>query len=253
GKHERKFTIENFWGIIRGVRGDYYIAQGVGQNCMTDMETIYRFVGRNKYFLSKDCISWVMMPVPSQADIEKSKYFKMRFTGDPSYEFEHTELTQVPGEGDEINEKERTITMKEEDRLAAVVKRIDDEVRIVPRGAYLRLANGDIVKNKMYEGMEVADAMKAASYFHFRPPIKYPHKPLEDKVKSDRCIDFLDTIENDIPKGCWILQCERGGSIIFVKSLTWIGYVLFHVPRRPIYGSLYVGTGEYNIDLPFML
>nr|VZI47855.1 unnamed protein product [Spirometra erinaceieuropaei] len=105
----------------------------------------------------------------------------------------------------------------------------------------------------MYEGMEVADAMKPSSYFHFRPPVKYPHKPLEDKVKSDKCIDFLDTIENDIPKGCWILQCERGGSLIFVKSLTWLGYVLFHVPRRPIYGSLYVGTGEYNIDLPFMM
>ena len=44
------------------------------------------------------------------------------------------------------------IEMKEEDRLAAVVARIDEEVAIVPRGAYMKTPLGDVVLNKSFEG-----------------------------------------------------------------------------------------------------
>lgn len=43
--------------------------------------------------------------------------------------------------------------MKEEDRLAAIVERIDFEVVIVPRGAYMRLPSGQVVRNKSFEGL----------------------------------------------------------------------------------------------------
>ncbi len=49
--------------------------------------------------------------------------------------------------------------------------------------------------------MTLEEASKLTSYFHFRNPKKYPHKPLEDKVKLDKAIDYLDTLQNDIPKG----------------------------------------------------
>lgn len=42
--------------------------------------------------------------------------------------------------------------MKEEDRLAAMVIRIDDEVAIVPRGAYIRTPMNEVVPNKMFQG-----------------------------------------------------------------------------------------------------
>ncbi|KAA3670212.1 uncharacterized protein DEA37_0013543, partial [Paragonimus westermani] len=47
--------------------------------------------------------------------------------------------------------------------------------------------------------LTVAEASKALSYFHFRPPIHLPHKPLADRAKMDKAIDFLDTIEDDNP------------------------------------------------------
>ena len=42
--------------------------------------------------------------------------------------------------------------MKEEDRLAAVVARIDEEVGVVPRGAYMKTPLGDVVLNKSFQG-----------------------------------------------------------------------------------------------------
>ncbi|CAH8615477.1 unnamed protein product [Dicrocoelium dendriticum] len=192
-KHESNFSNVLFWGIIRGVTGDYYIAHGVSKDAMTERRTLY----------SKDCLVWGLLPVPGKSDIEKSAFFKTRFTGDPSYEAEFVNITQVPGDGDQLFESEELITMKEEDRLAAVVERIEHEVAIVPRGAYMRLASGQIVRNKSFEGLTIAEASKPLSYFHFRPPVYLPHKPLRDRAKLDKAIDFLDTIEDDNPKGKW--------------------------------------------------
>lgn len=42
--------------------------------------------------------------------------------------------------------------MKEEDRLAAIIYRIEHDANIIPRGAFLRLASGQVIKNKHFEG-----------------------------------------------------------------------------------------------------
>ena len=42
--------------------------------------------------------------------------------------------------------------IKEEDRLAAVIAKIDEEVAIVPRGAYVRTPHGVVLKNRSFEG-----------------------------------------------------------------------------------------------------
>ena len=44
--------------------------------------------------------------------------------------------------------------MKEEDRLAAVVARIDEEVGVVPRGAYMKTPLGEVVLNKSFQGQQ---------------------------------------------------------------------------------------------------
>ena len=42
--------------------------------------------------------------------------------------------------------------MKEVDRLAAVVARIDEDAAVVPRGAYIRTPLGEAVINKSFQG-----------------------------------------------------------------------------------------------------
>ena len=61
------------------------------------------------YYFSKDCINWGLMPPATKEVKEKAKLAKGRFTGDPSHEFEHVEIKNVPGEGDEIHEEEETV------------------------------------------------------------------------------------------------------------------------------------------------
>ena len=43
--------------------------------------------------------------------------------------------------------------IKEEDRLAAVVADIDEDVRIVPRSAYVKTPTGPVYKNRSFEGV----------------------------------------------------------------------------------------------------
>ena len=43
--------------------------------------------------------------------------------------------------------------IKEEERLAAVLADIDNEVRIVPRGAYVKTPTGQVYENRSFEGM----------------------------------------------------------------------------------------------------
>lgn len=42
--------------------------------------------------------------------------------------------------------------MKEEDRLAVFVERVEQEAVIVPRGAFMRLPSGQVIRNKTFEG-----------------------------------------------------------------------------------------------------
>jgi len=53
--------------------------------------------------------------------------------------------------------------------------------------------------------------------------------------------------------GSWGLQFERGSGLVTLRSLLWPGYAFYHVPGSRKFGGVYAGTGEKNLDLPFML
>lgn len=41
-KHEQKFNKVFLWGKIKGIKDDYFIAQGVGNDEMAERKTMYR-------------------------------------------------------------------------------------------------------------------------------------------------------------------------------------------------------------------
>jgi len=117
-------------------------------------------------------------------------------------------------------------------------------------------------------GLTIAESGKLSNYFHFREPIHLQQKSLIYRSALDKSLHFLDSIDEDIPKGIiinsfisiliesflgWTVQYERGSGLIQIRSLKWIGMAFFHIPETNRYGSLYCGTGEENKDLPFML
>lgn len=44
------------------------------------------------------------------------------------------------------------ITIKEEDRLSSVIAEIDEDVKIVPRSAFIKTPDGKINANRSFEG-----------------------------------------------------------------------------------------------------
>lgn len=50
-------------------------------------------------------------------------------------------------------------------------------------------------------GLTVSEAAKLCSYMHFREPKLLLEKTLLQKANLDKSIDFMDTLEEDIPKG----------------------------------------------------
>ncbi|XP_074658972.1 radial spoke head protein 9 homolog [Tubulanus polymorphus] len=241
-KDENKFHKVYFWGKILGIKDNYFIAQGVSSDELADRKTFY----------SKDCTKWGLLAPATQAMREQSKLAKGRFIGDPSYEYEHTEIKKT-ADGEETQEEEETITIKEEDRLASVIAEIGEDVFIIPRGAFVKQSTGEVQKNRCFEGLNVTEAAKLGSYFHFRDAVNLNKKSLLERADLDKGIDFLDSLEDDEPKGSWSLQFEKGSGLVILRSLLWLGYVFYHVPGMNRFGSVYVGTGEINKDLPFAL
>lgn len=55
-------------------------------------------------FCSQDCVHWGLLPVVTESTRHNCSFVKGRFTGDPSYEYEHTETKKVENQdGDKVD------------------------------------------------------------------------------------------------------------------------------------------------------
>lgn len=241
-RDQYKFDRIYLWGKILGTKEDYFIAVGTGSNEIKQRTFLY----------SHDCIKWKLLNPPTEEHFERLANCRGRFTGDPSHEFE-CKIVKLVGSGDEEVIEEEINLLKEEDRLAAVINEIEREAVIVPRGSFILQPTGEIVKNRLFEGLSEIEAAKFGNYFHFKAPELLETKSPLFRANLDKAVDFLDPIDEDQPKGCWSLQFERGSALVLVRSLKWPGSSFFHVPGTNSFGSLYCGIGERNKDIPFML
>ena len=58
---------------------------------------------------SQDCVHWGLLPVVNEAMKNNCSYVKGRFTGDPSYEYEHIETKKVENPEGETVDEENTV------------------------------------------------------------------------------------------------------------------------------------------------
>ncbi|KAI7792172.1 radial spoke head protein 9 homolog [Triplophysa rosa] len=238
-----KFSRVLFWGKILGIKCDYFIAQGIEEDEMKNKKTLY----------SLNCLDWHLLPPATDsmiADVEFAA--EGRFTGDPSHEYQHTEM-RTQGEGDETKEEEVTVKVNEESRLAVTVFNIDKDASVVPRGAFIKSPGGKVKTNLSFKGLHPTEAAKLRNYLHFREPVNLKMKSILEMADLNPAVDFLDPLSEDIPKGSWSLQFERGGTVCALRSLLWLGLTFFHIPQTPQHGYIYMGDGLLNLDLPFML
>jgi radial spoke head protein 9 len=75
-------------------------------------------------------------------------------------------------------------------------------------------------------------------------------KTMEERLhRFDESIDIFDSLDKD-PSSHWTTQTEKG--MVLLKNLKWPGFVFYHT-RDPVqWGSFYFGSGQENVNLPFM-
>jgi radial spoke head protein 9 len=173
-------------------------------------------------------------------------------------EEEEEEKEEEEEEEDDEEEKSKEpkpeiVIIPEEVRLSYVILCIDKDTSVVPRGAYILLPDNSVSKNDLFQGLTKLQAGKLKNYFHLRKPEILPNKTLLEREQLNKNIDFADSLDEDIPSRCWSLQYIDSYNLVIGKSLLWPGYVFYHRIQSNVYGAYYVGTGEKNNDLCFML
>merc|ERR1712124_96898 len=132
------------------------------------------------------------------------------------------------------------------DHLAQVVAEVDFDSAVVPKGAYALNEVHSVVPNVDFNGLSAEQVMKLENYLHFRPPTSIAKLRALARDDVQFYSNFLDPLEEDLPLGCWAIRKEPSATLVSVRSLNWPGYVGFHVPGTPKFGSCYFGYAQKN-------
>ncbi|GBP87545.1 Radial spoke head protein 9 homolog [Eumeta japonica] len=210
---------------LYAVQGDYHIAMGIDANHAID---------NRKYFYSTDLQSWGLLPRG------KSKYKQLcllttaPFRGDPGLKIKVLDESLVEGDPDRCKE------MIEEKRLAATVALIGEEAEVCARGQLLKDPTGNVTINQHFYGLTLAEAKELKSYLHVRTPINRWNTNLLTRSDYNYSFDFLDSVDMDIPSGCWNLSVKQSDGVVYLKNLYWPGMSYFHIIKTADAGFFYV-------------
>ncbi|XP_049868199.1 radial spoke head protein 9 homolog [Pectinophora gossypiella] len=234
---ENHFSQMQYWGQIYAIDADYHIAVGITHDAINE----------RKYFYTHDFLFWSLLPKAKRKYKHLSLLTTFPFRGDPALKIKVLDESLDPKDPDRCKE------MKEESRLAATISNICEEAEVCARGQLIKQPDGTIVINSNYYGLTAAEAKLQKSYYHIRPAQHRWNTNLLTRPDYNYSMDFLDSIDQDIPTGSWDLSVEQGGTVIYLKCLYWPGMSYFHKVRTPESGFLYVGNGHKNLDVPFDL
>lgn len=241
-QNENHFRKIYFWGRIFGADKDYYIVYGYVKDAL---------VGRIFYY-STNCTDWGLLPKPTENGLLLTPLCTTKFQGDPAL------VIDILIEKDETTKElqadaPKVVQLKEEDRLSATVHYINEQAIAIPRGVLFQRPDGVVVENLSFEGLTPLDAQELCSFVHFRVPHQKWNTNLLVRPDYNYALDFLDTLDTDIPDGCWSMQIVDGGRVVTLKSLYWPGTLIYHNIGTATYGYVYIGNGKKVLDVPFQL
>lgn len=149
----------------------------------------------------------------------------------------------------------RNRKLLEVERLAYVVRTIDDHTSLVPRGRYRMTPLTDIQLNPSFQGLSLEEAQKLRNYLHFRLPVRPETlKGLRGPMTSDST-SFLDHLGlSESIRGLWSVQTNFEQTEVRLRSLFCPGAEFtLQVDSPNGYGGVYQGYGDLNHSLVFML
>jgi len=226
-KQNEKYDKIYLWGKIFGQNSDYYIAYGL-------RDSDFEFPSK-KFYFATESFAFAELPLITEEVADKiiEEHQARLFTG----------LPDTPLGAD----------VTELDQLAQVVAEIDFDSAAVPKGAYALNEVHSIVPNVDFSGLSSDQSTKLENYLHFRPPTSVAKLRALARDDVQFYSNFLDSLDEDLPHGCWAIRKDPATSLTILRSLTWPGYVAFHIQGTKKFGGLYFGYAQKSRDLPFIL
>merc|ERR1719321_2338004 len=224
-----------------GKEGDYYIAYGL-------RPTEFEFPLK-KFYYAGEKFEFAELPLITEKEAEEiiNLYQDREILGKPDAPLK----AATEGEGaTEGATEEAAKPLTEADHLAQIIQEIDFDTAVVPKGAYSISEKHQVVASIDFKGLSNMEAASLSSYLHFRPAVSIAKLRALARDDVQFYANFLDPVEEDLPIGCWAIRSEPSATLVSVRSLNWPGYVAFHVPGTPKFGSAYFGYAQKNRDLP---
>jgi len=134
-----------------------------------------------------------------------------------------------------------------------MVQEIDFDTAVVPKGAHALNEAHVVVPSGDFKGLGLSEAMSLSKYVHFRSPSSIAALRALARTDAQFYANFLDPLEGDLPKGCWAVRQDPSATLVTLRSLTWPGYIAYHVPGTTKFGGIYFGYAQKSRDLAFLL
>ncbi len=238
-----------FWGKILGAEKDYYIALAIYYKG-------FKFPKKKFYFCSSSTFSFSELPEIQSHHLNEFSKFNTYFIGNPDVILEkfsdnkNININEQIGDIFKPNLKLKNLT--ESDRLSFIVRTIEHDTSIVPLGGFKMLPINEIRRNDLFEGLSSDELDKIENYFHFRKIESQNKRDMIDMGKAVFDFSFLDCLSDDNLKGAWSIQTDSAKTVSNIRSLVWNGYFAYHKANTNLFGSVYIGYGIKNMDIPFM-
>lgn len=257
-KLNESFESTRFWGKIYGQEHNYLIIEA----------TIVTHEIKHKFFFSVDGgLRFAQMPIVEPWMNEKCMNIASTFTGSPAFIYEEKkassgEEAEEEEDGDAEDEKDENAgdeppkvepKLTELDRLSWTISKINDECCIVPMNSVILTSSKKMQKNSSFKGLSRRDANQLSSYLHFRTPRDPYSVSKYRKAAAMNDTDFLDSITEDVPAGCWKLQSKSAALNVSIKNLLWHGFEFKYQVGSSDYVQSYFGHGVRQNDLVFMM
>lgn len=219
------------WGKLYGATADYIIIKCFGRDLLGTVHTLYSIDGG---------LSFSTLNTDDSSLDYLCGSIRGPYMGDVSYEYQAI----VPATG-------VAVPIREAQRLSWFIRSCDEQCRVCPRGAVMHFEDGTVTLNKTFEGLDRDAAGRTDSYVHLRNKREAQSALQKEGVTTK--LDFLDPITYDMPKSIWNVKYDATNDVVYGTNALYLGAMFYHMPESRTWGSIYVGDGNINTNLAFML
>jgi hypothetical protein len=261
----------HFWGKIAGTARCYLVVA-----CYTG-----GLLGRRTYYASVDGAGWFGLPLVTAALLFHTAHVRARITGHPlartavrhprraaafreyaplappkprgeeEEEEEERAPPAEPGEGgaeEEEDAKEEedaaefdAVTVSEDQRVAAIVHRIDRGGLIFPQDALVWASPARVAPNPLFRGVRAGATLD--DFCRIEPGTR------GEAARPHGIVDTMPLLSEDLPARGWKISTSAFSPVVRITSRIWPGLVF--LAKGPHWGTVYLGNGEKNVEFLF--